>query len=59
MNITVLCPHYAPDMAPTGEVMTSIGDELIARGHRLHVVTSLPWYRDHAVEAGWGGHRHI
>jgi len=55
MNITVLCPHYAPDMAPTGEVMTSIGDELIARGHRLHVVTSLPWYRDHAVEAGWGG----
>jgi colanic acid biosynthesis glycosyl transferase WcaI len=55
MNITVLCPHYAPDVAPTGEVMTSIVGELIARGHRLHVVTSLPWYQDHAVDEGWGG----
>jgi colanic acid biosynthesis glycosyl transferase WcaI len=55
MNITVLCPHYTPDVAPTGEVMTSIADELVARGHRLHIVTSLPWYRDHAVDEGWGG----
>jgi colanic acid biosynthesis glycosyl transferase WcaI len=21
----------------------------------LHVVTSLPWYREHAIESGWGG----
>lgn len=55
MRILVLCPHYAPDVAPTGEVMTSIVTELAERGHRLHVVTSLPWYREHAVEAGWEG----
>jgi colanic acid biosynthesis glycosyl transferase WcaI len=55
VNITVVCPHYAPDMAPTGEVMTSIAEQLVSRGHRLHVVTSLPWYREHAVEEGWGG----
>ena len=26
--------------------------ELVGRGHRLHVVTSLPWYQHHAVEPG-------
>jgi colanic acid biosynthesis glycosyl transferase WcaI len=55
MKLLVLCPHYAPDTAPTGEVMTSIGTELSARGHELHVVTSLPWYRHHRIEAGWEG----
>ncbi|MCC5953319.1 MAG: glycosyltransferase family 4 protein [Acidimicrobiia bacterium] len=55
MNILVLCPHFAPDVAPTGVVMTAIGTELAARGHRLHVVTSLPWYRHHRVEVGWEG----
>jgi colanic acid biosynthesis glycosyl transferase WcaI len=55
MNLLVLCPHFAPDVAPTGDVMTSIATELVARGHRLHVVTSLPWYRQHRVEPGWEG----
>lgn len=55
LGIVVLCPHYAPDVAPTGEVMTSIATELAARGHQLHVVTSLPWYEHHAIEPGWGG----
>ena len=35
--------------------MTRIVAELAARGHELHVVTSLPWYRNHAIEPGWGG----
>ena len=51
----VLCPHFAPDLAPTGVVMTRIVTELAARGHELHVITSLPWYRNHAIEPGWGG----
>ena len=55
MNLLVLCPHFAPDVAPTGEVMTSIAGALADRGHRLHIVTSLPWYRLHAVEPGWTG----
>lgn len=55
MNILVLCPHYAPDVAPTGEVMTSIATALADRGHRLHIVTSLPWYRHHDVEPEWTG----
>ena len=55
MNLLVICPHFAPDVAPTGEVITSITGELIARGHQLHVVTSLPWYRHHRIEEGWTG----
>jgi len=53
VDLLVICPHYAPDVAPTGEVMTSIVTELAARGHRLHVVTALPWYRHHRIDEGW------
>jgi colanic acid biosynthesis glycosyl transferase WcaI len=55
VHISVLCPHYAPDVAPTGEVMTAIAEALAGLGHRLHLVTALPWYRDHRVEPGWTG----
>ena len=55
MNLTIIAPHFTPDVAPTGEVMTSIAEHLVARGHRLHVVTSLPWYRHHRIEHGWHG----
>lgn len=55
MNLLVLCPHFDPDMAPTGVVMSRIAMELVERGHRLHVVTALPWYQRHAIEPGWEG----
>lgn len=53
--IIVLCPHFAPDNAPTGTVITRIVDELVDRGRTVHVVTSLPWYRSHRIEEGWTG----
>lgn len=55
MKILVLCPHFAPDVAPTGEVMTRIVAGLAERGNQLHVVTSLPWYEHHRVEIDWRG----
>ena len=55
LRIAVLCPHFAPDTAPTGEVMTRIVSELAALGHQVHVVTALPWYRTHSIEPGWDG----
>ena len=55
MKLVVLCPHFAPDTAPTGEVITRIVHELAARGHEVHVVTALPWYREHRIDDGWGG----
>lgn len=53
MRLVVLCPHFDPDTAPTGAVMTRIVEELAARNHRIDVVTALPWYRNHAIEQGW------
>ena len=55
MNLVLIAPHFAPDVAPTGVVMTRIAEGLVERGHRLHVFTSHPWYREHQVEAPWDG----
>ncbi len=55
MRILVVCPHFEPDTAPTGDVMTRIVGELAARGHELDVITSLPWYREHRIERAWEG----
>ena len=53
MKIQVICPHFEPDSAPTGEFMSAIVNNLGEMGHELHVVTAPPWYRHHAVEEGW------
>ncbi len=55
MRVLVICPHFEPDAAPTGVVMTEIVHRLADAGHEIDVVTSLPWYTHHAVEPGWGG----
>ena len=55
MRLVVLCPHFAPDTAPTGDVMTQIVAELVKFNIEVHVVTALPWYRDHEIESGWTG----
>ena len=55
MNLALVLPHFAPDTAPTGSVMTRIVEELGLRGHRIEVVTALPWYREHRIEPGYEG----
>ena len=55
VKLVVVTPHFAPDVAPTGEVITKIVEQLAARGHRIEVITSLPWYEHHAVEPEFRG----
>ena len=55
MRILVICPHFEPDVAPTGVVISEIAHRLADAGHELEVVTSLPWYHSHAIEDGWRG----
>ncbi len=55
LRLVVLGPHFEPDTAPTGRVLTRIVAELAGRGHEVHVVAALPWYRRHRVEPGWDG----
>ncbi len=55
MNLVVIAPHFAPDVAPTGAVITRVVEELGGRGHKIDVVTALPWYREHKIEPGYAG----
>jgi colanic acid biosynthesis glycosyl transferase WcaI len=55
VNFTVLTPHFEPDVAPTGAVISRIVRELGQRDHTIEVITSLPWYRTHRVEQGYEG----
>lgn len=55
MKIQIVCPHFKPDVAPTGVVISEIVDGLVSRGHQVEVVTSLPWYRSHEVDQDWRG----
>ncbi|MGI9601462.1 MAG: glycosyltransferase family 4 protein [Acidimicrobiales bacterium] len=57
MRIQVISPHFTPDIAATGRMMTGIVDGLAAAGHQIHVVTSLPFYRNNEIEEGWQGRR--
>jgi len=52
-RILVMCPHFEPDVAPTGVVMSRIVHELAGAGHEIHVVTALPWYAHHRVDEPW------
>lgn len=55
MRIQIVCPHFEPDVAPTGVVISEIVRGLVSRGHEVDVVTSLPWYSSHAVDEAWKG----
>jgi colanic acid biosynthesis glycosyl transferase WcaI len=56
VKLLLLCPHFEPDLhAATGEVMTQLVHALARRGHRVDVVTSLPWYHGHRVAEDWRG----
>ena len=55
VRIQIICPHFEPDVAPTGLVISEIVRGLAEQGHTVDVVTSLPWYSAHAVEESWKG----
>lgn len=55
-RVLVLCPHFDPDVAPTGVVISRIVQELAELGCEIHVVTALPWYAQHHIDDRW---RHV
>ena len=44
MRLLVITPHFEPDTAPTGIIITSLVEQWVKQGHQIEVVTSLPWY---------------
>ena len=55
MRLLVISPHFEPDMAPTGIIVTSLVEQWLEQGHQVEVITSLPWYEKHEVENQWKG----
>lgn len=55
MRILIICPHFEPDTAPTGVIISEITRELATLGHKIDVITTLPWYENHSVEPSWRG----
>ena len=53
MRLLVITPHFAPDTAPTGTIVTELVSNWCKQGHQVHVITSFPWYKDHEVADDW------
>lgn len=58
MRIQIIAPHFAPDNAPTGSVITEVTHGLAELDHSIEIITSVPWYREHRIEAGWDAKVH-
>ena len=55
MRLLVITPHFEPDTAPTGIIVTSLVEQWAKQGHQIEVITSLPWYEKHEIENHWKG----
>ncbi len=44
MRILFLSTYFPPDVASTGVIMSTLGEEFVAKGHEVTVVTSVPHY---------------
>ena len=55
MRLLVITPHYEPDTAPTGLIITSLVSQWAEKGHQIEVITSLPWYEKHEISDQWKG----
>lgn len=51
LSLRFVNAHYAPDVAATGEFLTDLAEELVRRGHRVHVVTGSAAYRADELRA--------
>lgn len=44
MKILLLVPHYDPDLGPSAPLFAMLSTELVKRGHRVCVLTTVPHY---------------
>lgn len=49
VRILIVNLHYAPDLAPTGQLMTELAEDLAQRGAGLTVLTGFPGYTPEAT----------
>tara|TARA_Y100000590_G_scaffold44550_1_gene47371 strand:- start:3254 stop:4483 length:1230 start_codon:yes stop_codon:yes gene_type:complete len=53
LKILVITPHFEPDTAPTGVIVSALAKKWCEQGHEIHVITSLPWYAEQKLTENW------
>ncbi|MBZ4023031.1 colanic acid biosynthesis glycosyltransferase WcaI [Rhodobacter sp. TJ_12] len=57
MKVLILGINYAPEIISTAVYSTGLAEQLAAEGHRVEVITALPYYPAWRVFEGWRGFR--
>ncbi len=55
LRILLLIIQFPPDVNSTGILMSQLGEGLVARGHKVSVVTTFPHYEHFRIEDGYRG----
>jgi colanic acid biosynthesis glycosyl transferase WcaI len=58
-RILIIGINYAPEMISTGVYTTGMAEFLAKRGHRVEVITALPYYPEWRVRPGWPRLRYV
>jgi colanic acid biosynthesis glycosyl transferase WcaI len=59
LRILIIGINYAPEMISTGVYTTGMAEFLAKRGHRVEVITALPYYPEWRVRPGWPRMRYV
>jgi colanic acid biosynthesis glycosyl transferase WcaI len=55
VRVLVLSLHFFPDTVSNAVVVTQMAEELAARGHRVTVISAMPYHQAHQIESGYRG----
>ncbi len=58
MRIVLLSMNYAPEMTGIGKYSGEMAEDLVARGHEVHVVCAPPYYPSWKVQPGYRADRY-
>ncbi|MCR5881868.1 glycosyltransferase WbuB [Rhizobacter sp. J219] len=58
MRIVLLSMNYAPEMTGIGKYSGEMAEDLVDRGHEVHVVCAPPYYPSWKVQAGYSAGRY-
>lgn len=57
LRILIVALNYAPELVGCAKYTTEFAEELVARGHKVEVVTGPPYYPAWSVASGYSGAR--
>lgn len=55
MHVLLITPYYAPDLGPSAPLLTMLSEDLVASGHQVTVLTSVPHFPTGQVASEYRG----